>query len=96
MSSTFNKAVSGQNTINPPLGFFIISSAHLFISEIPSLDFILLISVCISDSYVFFEELGDETCIAEQVSRLTGRFSRRTSVQLEEMGYLIQKEHAKI
>ena len=56
MSSTFNKAVSGQNTINPPPGFFIISSAHLFISEIPSLDFILPISVCISDSYVFFEE----------------------------------------
>jgi len=48
------------------------------------------------ETYVFFEELGDETCIAEQVSRLTGRFSRRTSVQLEEMGYLIQKEHAKI
>jgi len=50
----------------------------------------------LKETYVFFEELGDETCIAEQVSRLTGRFSRRTSVQLEEMGYLIQKEHAKI
>ena len=47
-------------------------------------------------TYVFFEELGYETCIAEQVIWLTGRFSRRTSVQLEEMGYLIQKEHAKI
>ena len=45
---------------------------------------------------VFFEELGYETCIAEQVIRLTGRFSFRTADQLEEISSPTQKEHAKI